>query len=228
MIDDQTPPKLLFWGRLAFSLILATKTVQSVILAKSKQKTKRGKVPNRLGKDMRKKLFRIYIAVSLDGYIARVNGAVDWLDDYDPAEFDFDGFLDTVGTLIIGRKTFDQVMEFGDWPYKDRRTIVLTSRDLPKDCPPNTAAYGGSLMELAQQLREDKSDTGDIWVVGGASVVTQFLFGGIADQLDVFVIPEILGDGIRLFGRDAAGTTPKLVASQSYKSGVVRMQYDLR
>ena len=61
---------------------------------------------------MSKKLFRIYIAVSLDGFIARTNGAVDWLDDYDPAEFGFDDFLDSVGTLVIGRNTFDQVMEF--------------------------------------------------------------------------------------------------------------------
>ncbi|WP_404424594.1 dihydrofolate reductase family protein [Thalassospira australica] len=177
---------------------------------------------------MKKKLFRIYIAVSLDGYIARANGAVDWLDQFDPAEFDFEGFLGTVGTLIIGRKTFDQVMEFGEWPYEDRRTIVLTSRDLPDNRPANTEAYGGSLVELASQLRDDKSDTGDIWIVGGASVVTQFLFGGLVDQLEMFIIPEILGDGIRLFGRDAAGTTPKLIASESYKSGVVRMQYDLR
>jgi len=177
---------------------------------------------------MKKKLFRIYIAVSLDGYIARTNGAVDWLDDFDPAEFDFEGFLGTVGTLIIGRKTFDQVMEFGEWPYEDRRTIVLTSRDLPDKRPAKTEAYGGSLVELARLLRDDRSDTGDVWIVGGASVVTQFLFGGLVDQLEMFIIPEILGDGIRLFGRDAAGTTLKLVASEHYKSGVVRMQYDLR
>ena len=176
---------------------------------------------------MSKKLFRIYIAVSLDGFIARTNGAVDWLDEYDPAEFGFDDFLDSVGTLIIGRNTFDQVMEFGDWPYEARRTIVLTSRDLPQDRPANTEAYGGSIIELVDQLRERRNGDGDIWVVGGGSVVTQFLFGGFADQLDIFTIPEVLGDGISLFGRDSGGIKPRLLASERYNSGVVRSQYGL-
>ena len=176
---------------------------------------------------MSKKLFRIYIAVSLDGFIARTNGAVDCLDEYDPAEFGFDDFLDSVGTLIIGRNTFDQVMEFGDWPYEARRTIVLTSRDLPQDRPTNTEAYGGSIIELVDQLRDSRNGDGDIWVVGGGSVVTQFLFGGFADQLDIFTIPEVLGDGISLFGRDAGGIKPRLLASERYNSGVVRSQYGL-
>ena len=177
--------------------------------------------------EMSKKLFRIYIAVSLDGFIARTNGAVDWLDDYDPAEFGFDDFLDSVGTLIIGRNTFDQVMEFGDWPYDARRTIVLTSRDLPQDRPANTEAYGGSIIELVDRLRDNRNGDGDIWVVGGGSVVTQFLFGGFADQLDIFTIPEVLGDGISLFGRDASGIKPRLLSSEKYRSGVVRSQYGL-
>lgn len=176
---------------------------------------------------MSKKLFRIYIAVSLDGFIARANGAVDWLGEYDPAEFGFDDFLDSVGTLIIGRNTFDQVMEFGDWPYEACRTIVLTSRDLPNDRPANTEAYGGSIIELVDQLRDCRDGDGDIWVVGGGSVVTQFLFGGFADQLDIFTVPEVLGEGISLFGRDAGGLKPRLLASERYNSGVVRSQYGL-
>ncbi len=189
---------------------------------------KGAKTPPKVGyKHMSKKLFRIYIAVSLDGFIARANGAVDWLDQYDPAEFDFDSFLDTVGTLIIGRKTFDQVMQFGDWPYEDCRTIVLTSRELPKDRPANTEAYGGSIIELVDQLRSNRADDGDIWIVGGGSVVTQFLFGGFADQLDIFTVPEVLGQGISLFGQDAGGIKPKLLATERYNSGVVRSQYGL-
>ncbi|MFH1806273.1 MAG: dihydrofolate reductase family protein [Pseudomonadota bacterium] len=177
---------------------------------------------------MKKKLFRIYVAASLDGYIARPNGAVDWLEDYDPAEFDFDGFLSQIGTLIIGRKTFDQVVAFDDWPYGERRTIVLTSHPLTGKIPENTTAYGGSLIELVTQLRDDKSSQGDIWIVGGASVVTQFLFAGLADRMEIFIIPVILGEGLPLFGKDAAHATPKLVSSGHYTSGVVRMEYNLR
>lgn len=176
---------------------------------------------------MNKKLFRIYIAVSLDGYIARTDGAVDWLDKYDPAEFGFESFLDTVGTLIIGRKTFDQVMQFGDWPYGSHRTIVLTSHDLPEERPTNSEAYGGSILELVDRLRDSRTERGDVWVVGGACVVAQFLFGGFADQLDLFVIPEVLGDGIPLFGKRAETIQPRLIASEQFKSGVVRIQYDL-
>ena len=132
-----------------------------------------------------------------------------------------------MGTLIIGRKTFDQVMQFGDWPYEARRTIVLTSRELPHDRPANTEAYGGSIVELVNQLRNNRSDDGDIWIVGGGSVVTQFLLGGFADQLDIFTVPEVLGDGISLFGQDSGGLKPKLLATEHYNSGVVRSQYGL-
>ncbi|MCC9624585.1 dihydrofolate reductase family protein [Thalassospira sp. MA62] len=177
---------------------------------------------------MSKKLFRIYMAVSLDGFIARANGAVDWLDPYDPDELGFDGFLKTVGTMIIGRNTFDQVMEFGDWPYGACRTIVLTSRELPKDCPPGVEAYDGDVFKLVQNLRDCRRQDGDIWIVGGASVVTQFLFGGFADQLDIFTVPEVLGDGISLFGRDTGGIKPRLLATECFNSGVVRNQYGLQ
>ena len=138
------------------------------------------------------------IAGGMEGSDARAKGAGEWLDQVGPAEFNVEGLLGAVGTLIIGRKTCDQVMEFGDWPYEDRRTIVLTSRDLPDNRPANTEAYGGSLVELASQLRDDRSDTGDIWIVGGASVVTQILFCGLVDQVEMFIIPEILGGGIRV------------------------------
>lgn len=176
---------------------------------------------------MASKLFRIYVAVSLDGYIARPNGAVDWLDQYDPAEFDFESFLSQIGTLVIGRKTFDQVMSFGDWPYEDKRTIVLTSRPLGDNAPQNAEAYGGSLLELVESLRADPSGTGDVWIVGGASVVTQFLFAGLADQIEMFVIPVILGEGIPLFGKDAARENLVPTDLQHYPSGVVRMEYRL-
>ncbi|OSQ39441.1 dihydrofolate reductase family protein [Thalassospira mesophila] len=177
---------------------------------------------------MGKKLFRIYVAVSLDSYVARSGGAVDWLDDYDPAEFNFEAFLDQIGTLIIGRRTFDQVMSYGAWPYGDRRTIVLTSHPLDNDAPENTVAFGGSLMDLADALRNERLDNGDVWVVGGASVINQFLFANLVDKLELFVIPVVLGEGIALFGKDTSHLNPVPVSTHIYKSGVVRMEYKLK
>ncbi|AUG51664.1 dihydrofolate reductase family protein [Thalassospira marina] len=177
---------------------------------------------------MGKKLFRVYVAVSLDSYVARPNGAVDWLDDYDPTEFDFEAFLDRIGTLIIGRRTFDQVMSYGEWPYGDRRTIVLTSHPLGDDAPENTVAFGGSLMELTDALRNERIDNGDVWIVGGASVINQFLFANMVDQLDLFVIPVVLGEGISLFDKDTSHLRPTPVSTQIYESGVVKMEYRLK
>ncbi|WP_339778044.1 dihydrofolate reductase family protein [uncultured Thalassospira sp.] len=176
---------------------------------------------------MRKKLFRIYVAVSLDSYVARSSGAVDWLDDYDPMEFNFETFLDQVGTLIIGRRTFDQVMSYGAWPYGDRRTVVLTSYPI-EDAPENTVAFGGSLMELGDALRNERIDNGDVWIVGGASVINQFLMASLVDKIDLFVIPVMLGEGISLFGKDTSHLKPMPIATHIYPSGVVRMEYKLK
>lgn len=177
---------------------------------------------------MSEKLFRIYVAVSLDSYVARANGAVDWLDDYDPQEFNFEKFLDEVGTLIIGRRTFDQVMSYGEWPYGDRRTVVLTSHPLGDDAPENTVAFGGSLMELTDALRNERLDNGDVWIVGGASVINQFLYANMIDKLDMFVIPVVLGQGISLFDKETSHLQPSPVATHIYPSGVVRLEYSLK
>ena len=177
---------------------------------------------------MSEKLFRIYVAVSLDSYVARSNGAVDWLDDYDPQEFNFEKFLDEVGTLIIGRRTFDQVMSYGEWPYGDRRTVVLTSHPLGDDAPENTVAFGGSLMELTDALRNERLDNGDVWIVGGASVINQFLYANMIDKLDMFVIPVVLGQGISLFDEETSHLQPSPVATHIYPSGVVRLEYSLK
>jgi dihydrofolate reductase len=167
-------------------------------------------------------LIRLYVAVSLDGFIATSDGGVHWLEPYPPAEFGFQAFLDGIGTIVMGRTTYDQALGFGPWGYDGKRTIVLTSRPLD-DPPAGVESWSGDVVGLAADLKA--SSNGDIWLLGGAKAAAPFLAESLVDRLELFVIPVLLGDGIALFdgvhrpGRlEFDGTTP-------FPKGVVRLSY---
>lgn len=169
--------------------------------------------------------FKLYIAASVDGYIATPDGGVSWLDPYNSSEMGYEEFISAIGTVVIGRKTFEQVLSFGvPWPYDDQRTVVLTSRPVD-NLPPRTETYAGDLQGLAAELR--RAGGKDVWIVGGAKVVRQMLDQNLIDAIELFVIPVLLGDGIPLFDR-SKGTAPlKLETAHPFTSGVVRLAYRL-
>ena len=164
------------------------------------------------------------LAITLDGYVARTDGSVDFLDAHPVPEFDFDAFTDGVDGLIMGRSTYEQVVTFG-WPWGERLTTVLTSQadlDVPADAnvrfvaQPTADAIRGHAAECEQRL----------WVVGGGKVVTDGILGGAIDTLDLMVIPEAIGSGIPLFTAAISGPL-RLVQTTQYPGGAVRLVYDL-
>jgi len=168
--------------------------------------------------------FRVYIAVSLDGYIATPDGGVAWLDAYDSDAFDFAGFMKQIGAIVMGRRTFDQVLGWGEWPYASQRVIIQTHRPLPPDCPPGVEAYSGPVEPLADRLRTETR--GDVWLVGGGESIQSFLLAGLVDRWQIFVMPVLLHAGVHMFPSSAApATTLRLVQSRSYSNGVVEQEY---
>jgi dihydrofolate reductase len=164
----------------------------------------------------------VFIAVSLDGFIARPDGAIDWLSIVEkPGEdYGYKAFHDSVDTLILGRKTYDVVLGFGEWPYAGKRCIVRThARPEPRH---GEEFYSGDLEPLLDQLAARGSRR--VYVDGGV-VIQQFLAQGLVDDMTISVIPITLGDGVPLFGKSGKEARWKLIASRAFDSGLVQNEY---
>lgn len=168
----------------------------------------------------------VFIATSLDGFIARRDGSLDWLTPFQtPGEdYGYARFAESVDTLVIGRKTYDVVLGFGDtaWPYTGKRVVVLTHRAVEGSHGEET--HAGDVAELVERLARDGAKR--IYVDGGA-VVQQFLTAGLVDDLTVSIIPLLLGEGVPLFGKTEHDIGLRLVDSRSYSTGLVQLEYRL-
>ncbi|HEY8381362.1 MAG TPA: dihydrofolate reductase family protein [Microvirga sp.] len=173
---------------------------------------------------MPKPRFRLYLALSLDGMIADAEGGVHWLEPFNTEELDFAGFMAGIGTIVMGRTTYDQALTFGEWPYPGKRVVVMTSRPFTPTTP-DTEVWGGSVEALADKLMAETE--GDVWVLGGAALGRSFLNAGRLDTLELYWIPIVLGGGIPLF---VEGTAPARLAPSHvhrYGNGIVRIDYDV-
>lgn len=162
------------------------------------------------------------LAVTLDGYVARADGSVDYLEKYPLPDFDFDGWVAEVGALIMGRTTYEQTMGWG-WMWGDRPTMVLTTRgelDVPDgaDIVFSDAPTAGAVRAFSARTPKR------LWVFGGGRVVTDAIRGGAVDVLDIAIMPEVLGDGIPLF-TTAIDRPMDLLEAVPYENGAVRLVY---
>ena len=169
-------------------------------------------------------MFHAYIAMSLDGYAATPNGDVQWLEAFNVCDYGYEKFIASIDTIVIGRVTYEQSLAFGEWPYKGNRVIVQSSRPLA-NLPPDTELWEGTTAELVTYLRE-RPQGKDVWLIGGPRSIESFAELGAVDVYDVFVMPVLLGDGIPLFQTSTRQTCLKLVLSETYDNGVVRLVYE--
>jgi len=161
-------------------------------------------------------MISVFIATSLDGYIARADGAIDWLSIVErPGEdYGFAAFFATVDTLVMGRGTYDVVTAFPQWPYGTKRVVVLTHRPAaPRD---GVEFFSGDLTELRLPGRT---------YVDGGNVIQQFLAADRIDDLTISIIPIVLGAGIRLFAGGEGEHRLELAGSQAWDSGLVQLRY---
>lgn len=146
----------------------------------------------------------LYIAVSLDGFIADQNGSIDWISGNDEnylSDYGYETFIKTVDTVIMGYNTYRQINEKlspNEWPYKGLRTYVLTSKNVSDTSEINfTSAAPTTLLEKLH-----KQNGKAIWICGGADVLNQLVHENLIDEYHITTIPLILGKGIRLFNDD--------------------------
>lgn len=169
--------------------------------------------------------FRVYIAASADGFIATKDGSVQWLTPFQELDYGYQSFIDEIDVIIMGRKTYEQVAGFGPWPYAGREVFVLGSRPI-EDPPADTVLWDDGLDGLLRRLRRSSAE-GDVWIVGGARTIAAFRQRDAIDAYDFFIMPVLLGDGIRLFDPVDAVSPLKFERAVTYRNGVLRLQYQV-
>ena len=166
----------------------------------------------------------VFIGASLDGFIARQNGDLDFLPPGGGEPHGYDEFMASVDALVIGRKTFEKVLTFEVWPYGSKRVVVLSSR--PVDL---SAAIGGVVEQMAGPPAEIVSQLAascahHLYVDGGITI-QGFLRAGLIQRLIITRVPVLIGDGIPLFGSLPSDVRLRHVATQHYPSGLVQSEY---
>lgn len=166
----------------------------------------------------------LYIATSLDGFIAKRDGSVKWLDEFNESgeDYDYKEFIGSIKTVVMGNATYKQILGFGKFPYKNQKCFVFTNHDKKKD--KNVTFVNGDVKKFVNGL--DKKEEHRIWLVGGADLTNQFLKHDLIDEIIIFIMPIILGSGIRLFDENNNKKELELEKTKTYKSGVVRLNYN--
>lgn len=164
----------------------------------------------------------IFIATSVDGYIARSNGGVDFLDcvQAEGEDYGYAEFFASVDALVMGRNTYETVLGFGTWPYAGKRVFVATHR--PASSRHGEQFFEGAPGPLLRRLQQE--GVRRIYVDGGV-LIGQFLAEGLIDELTISIVPVVLGGGIRLFSGGEGEHRFELVQARSYGSGLVQLRY---
>jgi len=165
----------------------------------------------------------VFIGTSLDGFIARANGDLDWLPAGGGEPHGYDEFIASVDALVIGRKTFEKVLSFEAWPYGDKRVVVLSSR------PVDLSTAGGRIEQMAGPPAEivsrlAASGAHHLYVDGGITI-QGFLRAGLIQRFIITRVPVLIGDGIPLFGTLPRDVRLHHMATQHYPSGLVKSEY---
>lgn len=165
-----------------------------------------------------------YVAASLDGFIATPDGSVEWLASFENSgeDYGYREFLDSVDALIMGSRTYEQVIGFDvPWPYADRPTWVVTHRDL--ESRPGVTLTSDPPAVVAAELERRGHER--VWLVGGGALAQAFRQERLVTGYIVSLMPVILGEGIRLFGAAGEAESLRLVETILYDSGAVQLHY---
>src|SRR5512138_3238928 len=178
----------------------------------------------------------IHMAASLDGFIARKDGDVDWLETSDR----FEGgevtapesvaeFLRTIDCYVMGSRTYETALDFEarglGWSYGDKPTFVLTRRELRRTRS-SVEFYAGDLQRLVEERLKPRYRS--IWFVGGGAVSGECLRRGLADEVRYSILPILIGDGIAFFERLVQDVVLHLLEAKAYRSGMVALRYEVK
>jgi len=168
--------------------------------------------------------FIVYVASSLDGYIARTDGAIDWLSSaQEGAEDSYNKFYSTIDALVMGATIYEQVLSFGEWVYPGKQTYVLTRRSRFSSRSDITFVQSGVEAVVEQVIQQSYKR---IWIVGGGDVASSFLRHGLVNELIIVIIPIVLGSGIPLF-QSVPEQSVTLISTRSLSAGAVELHYQV-
>lgn len=173
---------------------------------------------------MSKRKVILYIATSLDGFIAKENGDIGFLSivEQDKQDYGYGEFIQTVDTVILGRKTYDKVLSFGiEFPHKDKKCFVITRS--PRPAIGNIVFYSNSLKDLVDKLKKEEGKS--IFVDGGAEIVHELMVHNLIDEFIISIIPVLLGSGIPLFKSGRPENKLKLLHSTNFEKGLIQLHY---
>lgn len=164
----------------------------------------------------------VFLATSLDQFIARADGSIDWLHELPTAGEDhgYPAFWAGIDALVVGRSTWETALGFPEWPYAGKRVVVVTHRPLAATHGEET--WSGPLTPLVERLGAE--GVRRVYLDGGI-LVQQGLAEGLVDELTLTVVPRTLGTGRRLFGSDTPDTYWRLVSATPFPSGLVQLRY---
>lgn len=164
----------------------------------------------------------VYLAVSLDGHIARADGGLDWLApmQVEGEDYGYAAFFSDIDTLVMGRATYDTALGFDPWPYSGKRVVVMTRRALASRH--GEVARDGDIAQVLDDLARD--GVRHVYLDGG-DVVRQGLAADVVDALTLSVVPVVLGSGRRLFDDGLPGSQWTLEQAQSFATGLAQLRY---
>ncbi|WP_338155261.1 dihydrofolate reductase family protein [Vibrio metschnikovii] len=167
-----------------------------------------------------------YIAQSLDGYIAGINGELDWLENVanpDGSDFGFSEFMSTVDVLLMGRNTFEKVASFGFWPYKKRVYVASSSlQSIPDEFADKASLISGSVAVMLDKISSQGIES--VYIDGGL-LIQSALRANVLDELTITTMPILLGSGIKLFGDLENQVALELVHSEVLLNQMVKTRY---
>ncbi|MFT8426008.1 MAG: dihydrofolate reductase family protein [Liquorilactobacillus sp.] len=167
------------------------------------------------------------IAMSLDGFIAKPDGNVDWLRNVpnpEKIDYGFSEFYKTIDTTLMGNNTYKEILGFGiPFPFPDKKNYVF-SRSKQTD----TESVQFITNEIPSFVQELKRQNGsDIWLIGGGQINTEFLNNGLIDELLIRIVPIVIGEGLPLFAEKPTETIFKVVKTETFNTGVIQITYHL-
>jgi len=167
----------------------------------------------------------LYIATSLDGFIANEKGKVDWLEKYTgkDVENDYNKFVKGISSIIMGSKTYKQILGFDLWYYGKTPCYILSHKKMKTFENSNVEFYSGNIKKLLSKVKRKSKK--NIWLLGGANVAQKFLKEGLVDEIQLAIIPETLGKGIPLFKK--IKNKFKLIKVEKMKNGTILAKYKI-
>jgi dihydrofolate reductase len=164
-----------------------------------------------------------YVAMSLDGFIAKPDGDISFLSmvEKEGEDYGYAEFIKTIDTIIVGRKTYDKILSIG-FEYPTDKDVFIVSRNVKKEHG-RIKTYSGSLIYLVADLR--KTSGGNIFCDGGSEIINELLKDNLIDEFIISIIPAILGEGISLFKEKRPELKLKLINCQKFDTGLVQLHY---